>query len=337
MWVNTLKSRLHGLLVYGLSMCCYIVLTSTVAAAPTVDAAVLRELRESAVQEWQAVEQGFQSIDVTFRESYKKGPAGNLKLESEGTRRLAYDINRRVTLFRAQSDQSPESMGHTVANSKYDFEVYTPDMEKRGTLQKLNLVTNDGSGSGRENGLPTWGEQRLHLLSSCRLAGMPLAKLLDSREFEPMECIATGELGQRRIQFSAQYKKAQPGPDAYSMILDPSHHYRVLSWVIDIAHGERHEIRNFEYFNEVEVYIPRKIVTASISKTQCTERTLTYELPKPWSIPDAEFYLPHYGFSESVLETLHPNPWPRWLLIGFGVLTIAIGAWLVRGRRQPAA
>ena len=168
---------------------------------------------------------------------------------------------------------------------------------------------------------------------------MRASELFDLADFQPVEAIEVIEDDHPRIRFSAKYlgesRYLRVKGAEYSITVDPEHLHRILIWEVTAPASIRYAY-HIKYHDE-KLHFPREIVYTIDTGGNRSEQTWTFELPKPCEIPDAEFYLPHYGISESVLETLHPNPWPRWLLIGFGILTIAIGAWLVRGRRQPAA
>ena len=302
-----------------------------------IDPAVLSQLRTTAVNDWLAAERAFHSVDVTYQSVYKSGSIGAMKVVSEQTFHLVYDAGRGITLFRTQRVGIPGHINHQVANSRYSFEVSAPDMNARGTLQKLTV----NSQAGKLSELALWGTHRCYLQAECRLSCLQLKELLDDSFFEPVEAIEYQEQGNTRIRYVAKHLgeqgKNRVKGGIYTLEFDPTHRHRPTFWMINVPQSTMNSFR-IAYHVSGDVRTPREIIRTSIHQGKSgSEETLTYDLPKPCMIPDAEFYLPHYGFSEQVLETLHPNPWPRWLLIGFGIVTIAIGAWLVRGRRQPAA
>lgn len=307
-----------------------------------VDPQIVEELHQRAVPEWQRIELEFRSVDVTFQEVYESGLVDKLTTDAPVTFRLAYDADRKLTLLRSQSGESPGQMNHDIANSRYEFEVFTPVMTERGKLMKVHAGENRND-EDRLDGLPTFRGKRFDLLAACRLFGLPLANLLNPNEFETIEANESTDQGQRRIRHSVKYL-GEEGPSRreggiYVLIYDAINRYRLLECHIT-SPGESSESSEslvISYHDLPDVIVPREIVYNLVVGKEAIRETQTFDMAKPCRIADAEFYLPHYGISESVLETLHPNPWPRWLLIGFGIVTIAIGAWLVRGRRQPAA
>jgi len=324
-----MNSRLFGLLTF----CLCLISEFSRADERVIDPAVLDRLRTQAVKDWQAEEREYRSLDVSYKSSYRAGPKNDIKTFPTKTYRLAYDADRQVTLWRMQNPAfSSDNMTHSVANSRYDFRVSTPVMTEQGTLDHLNLVVSNQSGPEREGGVPTWNSHRCHLMAACRISCMPLQDLLNSQEFEPIQAVEFVDNGSPRIRFSARYLGEQGfvrrKGGTYTVILDPSHRHRLLSWVIEVPHS-RYETFDISYHVSNDVHTPREIVYKADLVGEITESTWTFDLPKPCTIPDAEFYLPHYGFSEQMLETLNPNPWPRWLLIAGGVVTIAIGARLL--------
>ena len=178
------------------------------------------------------------------------------------------------------------------------------------------------------------------LQSESHLFAMPLEDLMNTEDFNPLRAIFIDGPGGKNIHFSATYIGGQAPHRirnaVYSVVLDPKHRFRIISAALDRPSDSRKF--SFFYHDSDDIPVPKEIVSEfKEGASSITHQVYEIELPKPFHLADEEFYLPHYGISEAVLETLNPNPWPRWLLIGFGIVTIAIGAWLVRGRRQPAA
>ncbi len=308
------------------------------AADSIIDSAVLDRLRDIATKDWQSVGEEFRVFDVTFKNRYSQGPPNQLKLVSNQTYRFAYNLDRGLCLLRGQNEAFPGHMVHDVSNPGYVFQVNNTDMTARGTLNRLNVHI--GTKTAMPTKLPDWQGDRCKLMSACRMACMSLRELLDPTQFKVVEAVDFMERGEPLVRLRARYLgekgvgKRKNGN--YTVVLDPVHRYRLISWEIEVPKKSKQTFQVF-YHSGDHSFFPKEIVNIDDSNGQRTEDLWTYGLPQPWALPDAEFYLPHYGISESILETLNPNPWPRWLLIGFGVLTIAIGAWLVRGRRQPAA
>ena len=304
-----------------------------------IDPVILDELQTMAVLDWQAAEREFSTVDVTYTRASKEGIPNQLKASPDQTFRFACDLNRQLKLLRTQKT-GVSGMNHDVANVRYDFEISSPDVSTRGTMSRLRLLLPSPDKGNPDGEVSNINFALCRLQAECRMNRMPLVKLLDSMEFEPVEAVAVNESGMRLIRFAGRFKgvedRFRKKGRLYTVTVDPSHHYRSVEWTIDIP-DQGVDLFEIAYHDSDSIRIPRKIIYISDSGRYRSEQEWTYGVPQPWSIPDAEFYLPHYGFSEAVLETLHPNPWPRWLLIGFGIVTIAIGAWLVRGRRQPAA
>ena len=81
-----------------------------------VDPQIVEELHQRAVPEWQRIELEFRSVDVTFQEVYESGLVDKLTTDAPVTFRLAYDADRKLTLLRSQSGESPGQMNHDIAN-----------------------------------------------------------------------------------------------------------------------------------------------------------------------------------------------------------------------------
>lgn len=299
-------------------------------AENVVKQSILDELREKAIPAWISVEQDFKSIDVLYRGTYRTGKSNQAKVSEITNFRLVYDAGRQVSFLRRHDDGTPKKIVHDVANSKYDFNVFSPDSISRCTLSLLNIATIHDSGDARENGLPTW-HHRLNLLAACRVGPMPLSEMLDPNLFTLSEAADDGVGGQRRIRFAAVSKKREQEGAIYHVTLDPTHHYRVTETLADFPPQRPvQSTSHFEYFDNDEVFIPRKCTFTTSGNGYFAEQEYTYEVPRPCTVSDAEFHLPHYGISESVLETLNPNPWPRWFLVMGGVMTLLVGVWLFR-------
>lgn len=308
------------------------------AADRVIDPMVTERLQTQAVPDWQAAEREFRSVDVTYTLSNKEGPRNNLKLHPNQMFRFAYDADRQVTLLRTQKE-GVSGVDHDVANARYDFDVWVPDINARGTLDRLRLLSAVVGNKQPDGEVSNVNFALCRLQAECRMNRMPLVKLLDPVEFEPVEAVEFDELGNRLIRYSAKFvgkeDRFRKKGRTYTATLDPARRYRSVAWRIDIP-NEGYELFRISYHERDDVRTPREIVFIIENGSYSSEQIWTYDLSKPCTIPDAEFYLPHYGFSEQMLETLRSNPWPRWLLIGLGVVTIATGAWLFRRRSRQS-
>ena len=331
-----MNSRCLSLLVGWLCLVC----GHVDAVDRVIDPLVMEELRTQAVPAWQAAEREFRSIDVTYTVSNKEGPRDKLKLFSKQTFQFAYDADRQVRLLRTQKD-GVFGKDHDAANARYEFDVWAPDINARGTLTRVQLLSSAAMNNRQPDGeVSNLNFALCRLQAECRMNRMPLVKLVDPMQFETVEAVKFDESGHSLIRYSAKFVGQEDRflkrGRTYTATFDPAQRYRSVAWRIDISDDSYDEFRT-SYHERDDVRTPREIVYTAEHGSQFSEQIWTYELPKPCTIPDAEFYLPHYGFSESVLETLGPNPWRiRLILINVGILTIVIGAWLLRRRAAKA-
>ncbi len=303
-----------------------------------IDTILLDRLNTQAVIDWQNVERELRTVDVTYRYTYFEGKPGKMQLIGNQTFRFAFDSHRRVALLRIQKDGFPDDMSRQLANPRYSFEVSNGDATALGTLQNVSIeVPKEGSADSTW-GLPDWGNHTCNILAACRLSCLPLEEMLNPVDFEPLEAIHIEAAGRKCIRFSAKYigkqGKLRIVDSTYTVTLDTSNSHAPTSWTIEAP--DALYTSAISYHDGLSPLVPQKITYAVDSGGLRSEQAWTYDLPIPCTIPEEEFYLPHYGFSEQVLETLNPNPWPRWLLIIGGVLSLFIGGWLIKRRSQAA-
>lgn len=322
--------------------------------AAEIDRELLQELRTQGVAAWNKIERHYQDFQVEFREVHQEDfggvdAASQKKFHSEESFLIAYNAARGLTLHRKSKPVSPDHvLIHKVANSNYSFEVVCEDPSQRGRLERVHILKKDrhpgDSPEYDEAGLPTWGLRRMKALAACRITGIPLQELI--REGNPefrLDSVSAALSGEESyinvvVSYLGEQRPARRKDGKYTIILDRNRDYRVVSFQI-----ERPDMRETfmnTYYDDVAGFphAPKQSIYESVSPHEKVTTKITYDFsePLPFSIPEKEFYLPHYGFSEQVLETLHPNPWPRWLLIVGGILSLLIGGWLIRRRAQTA-
>lgn len=299
---------------------------------------VLDELLNEAVPSWQSLEDELDSYDITYRCEFKQGPIGNLELLSDLTFRVAVDSGRHLAMRRTQSVNAPDRIGHSLLNGDYDFNVFAQDPRSKG---KLTYLRTNPPNQTTDQAAPSWSQASdSEVLVACRVGVVQLHQLLQEPNFKLIDAMRMATAGHEEIRFAVESLVDQNNGwtrgSVCTITVDPSHQYRVMERIFSNSGSPPSSLR-VVYPDGTTTPFPRQVVFSMQSGDELMEQSFTYEPKRKFEIAVEEFYLPHYGISEAVLETLNPNPWPRWLLIGFGIVTIAIGAWLVRGRRQPAA
>lgn len=310
--------------------------------AAEIDRELLLELRTQGVAAWKKIERHYQNYQVEYREEYQS--TGRDKEYCFET--IAYNAAKGLTLCRRQKPEFPGVL-HLIANTNYFFDVYSPNPTQRGVLQRLQILKDIPPGASPEYdeaGLPTWGLRRMNVLAACRITGIPLQELI--REGNPefrLDSVSASLSGEESyikvvVSYLGEQRPARRKDGKYTIILDRKRDYRVVSFQIERPDTRETFINT--YYDDVAGFphAPKQLQYESVSPHENITVAITndYSEPTPFSIPEKEFYLPHYGFSEQVLETLHPNPWPRWLLIAGGILSLLIGGWLIRRRAQSA-
>ncbi len=327
--MKLVRARLFGLLSLVALLPC------TSRAEPlVVDSNIYSQLRTEAIADWQSIEGGLRVVDVAYRFEYTAGSRDAMKLIARSSDRLVFDLDRNLAMLRGVKDGHAGEMSHRIFNPSYRFSILTPDVTARGTL--LGVKTN----ADKEiEEAPDWSGSRNFLLAATRVGNIRLSELLLPEEFKLIEAVKVEEDGEWRIRTTATYiggkKPGRLENATYTVVLDPTHRHRLLFATVTVVDPrQEQQMLVVTYPADENVDTPQRVEFELQVGNYRDKQTYTFESPKPWSIPEAEFYLPHYGFSEQVLQTLNPNPWPRWLLILSGVLSLVIGFWLLR-RREP--
>ncbi len=319
---------------------------SEFAFADGVDSALLAELRTAGVAAWADTENAYNAFQVQEKVTTSTSTVGVAKAQVVVSEYfIAFDAATGLTLNRTQYPTHPDWIGHEVANRQYTFEVHCPQATERGTLSDVHVLSGNSIGNSVEYdavGVPTWGLKRFGVLAACRITGIPLQNFLEENgnEFRLDSLTENAEGDKQYIELVASYLGEQrPGRrqgGVYRVLIDREQDYRVESFAID--RPEAKESFANTYFEAINGYrhAPERVVYSLESPAEKISITHEFSAPQKFAIPDKEFYLPHYGFSEQVLETLNPNPWPRWLLVLGGILSLVIGFWLLNRRERTS-
>ncbi len=176
------------------------------------------------------------------------------------------------------------------------------------------------------------------ILSPVAAVGVPIRTLLT--DYEHYRLTKLAEVEGNFIDLEAEYFLAPDGKPirdrTYFARLNPAQ-----SWMA-VRSGIRRDAN--EAADEIELaddtdfgLFPQKVVTTWSWAATAKQDVIVFEFekPEPCALPAEAFYLPHYDISEGVLETLSPDPWPRWLLVLAGMLSLIVGFWLLFRRRRP--
>ncbi len=320
--------------------CFCFVLTNTGTAQDEIDNSLVEHLLTKGVENWQVEESKFDAIQVSFVVTYSDGPPSNPKHEFSQKWLVANHRKRGLTLARVQNSAVPDSISHDVSNAQYRFSVFCKNVDKQGTLQDLRVTRDKNKRMAVNNDPGKWNMNWKVLRARTYLLHIPLEEIVSHSSFQPVRVRLLKE-PPGRIEFTAKYvgpkgKFRLPG-GIYTIIINPEQRDRLEYWEVIFPNTEN-RTQSFEIsYRPDDVQLPHEVLYRTRSGKFKSRQKWIIDRPEPFSIAEEEFHLPHYGFSEQVLDTLSPNPWPRWLLIIGGVLSITIGIWFIRRheRTQP--
>lgn len=312
------------------------------ATVPTLrlDRDVLAELKVQAVSGWELLAQKLDSVDVKYRQLQSERQDGEpIGTPRGGARyRIAWDRGRRLALRRSEYDEYPDAVYHDVRNSNYVFEVWDTSKQNRGELRRATFQSEQVKGEFWQT--DSIGNRINCARAACMFISLPLAALVESDEFEPIEAIEEQSAGRRRIRFSTRYLGEQGDSrrkdGIYTIVVDPANHYRLLEGGISFPRRQDLETIEVTYRADPKVIVPKMVRYARELPTEgyTLEDITEFDLPQEFNLPQEEFYLDYYGFDESVLEPLSPRRWLRWLLIACGAASLLLAYWVVSRRKR---
>jgi len=306
-----------------------------------IDLNLLEELRTVAVEKWEAEELRLSSFQVHFvSETLQSTDSQSAKFKtlSKRDRFIAYDRRRNFKLSRIQIP-GDNGISHDAENSRYRFNVYSENKSKQGQLLELQVTPAQGGGAdvAKEFDSPSWSSNPnwVALHARIQLFWVPLKEIVSKPEFQPIT-VRLLKGPSRQIEFTAKYvgaksKYRNPG-GLYSFVVSPEENYRLEYGKVILPATSQFDYTDItnRYHVPDDVSTPAEVNRRLVSKKTIFNYRWVIDRPEPFSIAEEEFQLSHYGFSEQVLDTLSPNPWPRWLLIIAGVVSLIVGIWFIR-------
>ncbi len=316
-------------------------LSGSLVAQEAVDRSVLDELQTEGVKAWQDFESNLTSVRFVVRNHSLETVAGENVREIRSTTIAAWNCVDQVAMCRSVEGVGLTGIYHDVSNLKYEFEVLSEDAQSRGVLREVRPRELDTEHRYIPLACTPYRFRNTFcgFAAASRLGTVPLSLVITAPEFECEEAARQVVDGKELLHVAVRYhgeEKSSLVKDArYSFFVDPASSYRMVQWTWEIGDDFR---RVTDVFYAGNTMIPERLqqTTDRANSREHTEATHAYSEFSECTIPKEEFYLPHYGFSEQVLETLNPNPWPRWLLVLGGILSLVIGGWLLRRRPEPA-
>jgi hypothetical protein len=298
-----------------------------------VDETLREELLTVAVPIWRALDDRQFRLQVNLYVKFYEGTVAELGEPFEQGRFFACDDAMDLRVLRFTTPKHPNSISHEVFNPRYEFDISCEDASIKGTLTELKV--HEGDGEGLIDPISNWSSTLSYLKSHSQIGQVPLVEIMSSPDFEIVDLRATDE-SIYLIQLTAKYSGLKdrfrtPG-GIYTMVVDRNNNYRLVEKASRFADSDKVYNYRMNYHEPDNCGVPREVIFSGTSGTHAFRHEWTIDCPEPLAIPAEEFYLPHYGFSEQVLQTLKPNPWPRWMLILCGICSLGLGAWLIQRR-----
>lgn len=312
------------LIVFGMHLTCTV-------AQPPVD---LESVRSAALDAWRRDETEVRNLQVRFQWDLVDGPTGGEKRIARQFWTLGADASMDLKFARMENPDFPDSTSFEIANPKYQFDVDLKKSSQDSVLAELRMATPSGSVQPPDN----WARHWDVLKSRFQFGSIPLTELMTSPDFECLDVRADGKKNEcLRITFGYHGSKGVwriPG-GTYRIWINPTESYRLEKLEFGFPNSTKTETCDIRYFDPDDLPTPREVIYRADTTEDISLQTWTIERPEPLQISAEEFYLPHYGISEDVLETLSPDPWPRRTLLLAGTVFLLIGLWLVRRHSQP--
>lgn len=306
-----------------------------------LDPDVFIELKTKAIPAWGEIEQTLHSVSVIARKTVSERIKGELIAPARTpTYNLAWDHAQGLALLQAEYDAHSDRSYYSVANPDYSFEVWADEKLGQDQLQGARKAPWD---SANPRGTLPRGfvEHEFTAHTAARFLSLPLRLLIDSPEFESIEAVGIRENGKRLIRYSARYlgdegESRQKG-GTYTIVIDPVMNYRLLRGQVSGPDNPTEQTIEVQYHDSANVFVPKfvDVVRRNQQEQYTAEWRTEFELPRQFDLPEKQFYLPFYGFDESMLEPISPNRWLRWLLVAVGSMSLIIAYWLLaRNSRQ---
>ena len=238
--------------------------------------------------------------------------------------------------------------GVYVMNEEYQFTVARVKNDEKNGYKLVKAFKNDALNSKQPLGNRSQIVQNI-LWASYDLLGLSLSKALTGPDFQLVvaKFIGEGMTDDRPIRLellslvetaSAEHPGSFPTKGArYWAELGPGPGMSFMIKRCGFKTLEGIEInKDIEYQPFGQGAFPKTIaMTVKIPDYTHTE-TLTIEAPHACTRSDSEFYLTHYGISESVVDVTRTNPWIRTAAIVLSLLGVALSIYLYRSSRRSS-
>ena len=319
------------MLTRNVALVCWILsLGAGRAFADDVDRSLLTIL-VGASDGWAKIERAMEDFEIEWVEEHvKSNEKASLKLKC----RFFWDESRKSQMKETVYLDRPVRNLRS-ANPEYHFLVaWVGEDVSRPELMSVNVNREDRPGWQEDSWLASL---RVTLNSPIYIAGVPLRLIIKESEGFSIKKLSFGaESSIAKLEATYSGPKMmfrEPGARYYAE-LDSEKGWTAVKTIWATQKGSRERIidsLDYEGFG----WILKTLKEIDTHPTTPIVSTTTYEFTEPQvcTLADAEFRLPQYGISEAVLGTLKPNPWPRWLLVGLGILALVVGGLLLRTSR----
>ena len=305
-----------------------------------IDQRCLADLKENGPPAWKKVEAFVENIAVVCREdrvdrTEEKGKTVESKLTVLWT--LCWNGPAHLRFLDRRHFETGRRNFYVV-NPQYRFELAKPS-----DRDPYQLNSGQRFAPRRTQSYDLREEQFRDLLEAgINVYGIRLSSLIDDKEFrlDRAQYIGESKSERRRVLLEWRYLGSEGGRTRraggiYRAELNPAN-----SWQVD-----RTEVRiparsdwggwteEVSYQPEGgEVPFPSRVRVAFSRAKMTVEIVHTFEQPTTCQRSEAEFFLPHYGISESALGLPGTLWWPRWLLYGGSLLGLGLVVLFARSR-----
>ena len=322
---------------YVVSLMLFALVAPVAGLAGEVDPACVAKIKSVGPLAWQAAADRMNDVEYTFHNQVKsldsthKKPATSLGSDCV----VSLSLAEKRWIIDARHVQKGND-GLYVNNEKYKFSVVRKKNDDVNPFQLVEASRRDEP-SDQKPSEDKFKVVQDSLGASFSLLGLDLAKMFPNPDYE---LVAAKFVGQEvtddrpiRLEWSTPLAVGQK----FWVELSPR-----TSWLIERCGVKTPEgmelLREVAYQPYEQGLVPKTVKTTMKFPQFAQTETLTIEPPHAGTRSVAEFYLPHYGISESVLDVTRTNPRVRLVAIVlsvFGVVASIYFYWLSRRSSGP--
>ena len=303
--------------------------------AGEVDLACLAKVKSVGSAAWQEAASRMNNIEYTFHKQTKsldsthKIPATTLSSDWTVSLFLA---EKRWLVDARHVEQGTD--GVYVENPEYEFGVASEKNQQNDTFKLVEASRRKESGNQVSFGDKFKIVQESYG-AAFNLLGLELNKMFSNPDYELVTAkfVGEGSSEERAIRLEWDSPSVK-GQQTWAEVSPQT------SWLIDrcgVKNPDGMELLREVTYQPYEQGLVPKTVKTTIKFPQFTEtETLTIEPPHPCSRSEAEFYLPYYGISESVVQVTRTSSWVRIVAIVLSVLGVALSVYLYRSSRRSS-